>query len=42
MEPESPIEAAPEAPAEPKKPGQRKVAAEKTDTEPDMDIDPSA
>jgi hypothetical protein len=42
IEPESPIEAAPESPAEPKKPRQRKVAAEKTDSEPDVDMDPSA
>lgn len=39
MEPESPSVPAPEDPAEPKKPRPRKVAAEKTDTEPGADKD---
>ena len=41
IEPESPAETAPEVPAEPKKPRPRKVAAEKTDTEPEADTDGS-
>jgi hypothetical protein len=41
MEPESPVETAPEVPAEPKKPRSRKVAAEETDPEPDVDTDHS-
>ena len=41
IEPESPAKTAPEVPAEPKKPRPRKVAAEKTDTEPKADTDGS-
>jgi hypothetical protein len=41
MEAESPSEAAPEVPAEPKKPRTRKVAAENTDTTPEEDADQS-
>lgn len=41
MEPESPVETAPEVPAEPKKSRPRKVAAEETDPEPDVDTDHS-
>lgn len=37
---EPPAEIAPEVPAEPNKPGPRKVATEETDTEPDLDTDP--
>jgi hypothetical protein len=42
LELESPMEAAPESPVEPKKPRTRKVAAENTNPEPGVDMDPSA
>jgi hypothetical protein len=42
MEAESPSETAPEVPAEPQKPRQRKVAFEKTDAESNEDVNPSA
>jgi hypothetical protein len=41
IEPESPVEAAPEAPVEPKKPRQRKGAAETTDTVSEENTDQS-
>lgn len=42
IEAEAPAESAPEVPAEPRKPRQRKVAADKTDTAPEEDTDPLA